>query len=81
MQIFLKNDRTYTLEVEKETTIDELKKKIKDKLGINHNSYFMVCSGKLIGNGKIGDYHIYTDSTIHINIRSNFSHVKNSESE
>ncbi len=72
MQIFIKHNRTYTLEVEKETTIDELKQKIKDKLGLIPKSYFMVCSGKLIGSGNISDYKIEKDSTIYINLRLNY---------
>jgi hypothetical protein len=81
MQIFIKHNHTYTLDVEKETTIDEVKEKIQDKLGLTPNSYFMVCSGKLINNGKIGDYHIYKDSTIHINIRLNFTNLKISNND
>jgi hypothetical protein len=69
MQIFIRHDKTLTLDVEQDSDVQIIRDKIFDKLGFTKEDYYMVCAGKLIGKGKISDYHIVKDSVIHVNLR------------
>ena len=73
MQIFIKNDKTIVAEIDQDASTQDLKEIISMKFGYPHNIYYMSCNGKLIGKGKISEYKITKDSTIHISLRLNYN--------
>ena len=69
MQIFVKtlSGKTITVEVEKDDTIENLKRKICDKQGVPADQQRLIFSGKQLENGNtIGDYSMQQGSTVHL---------------
>lgn len=72
-QIFVKtiNGKTITIDIEKNLTVLELKKKIFDKEGLPIRLQMLSFSSKTLGiNSKtLEDYNINKESTIHLGIK------------
>ena len=69
MQICIKTatDKTITVEVELNLTIDELKSRIQEKAGINLGLQRLIFEGKELEEGRtLADYNIKDSQTIHL---------------
>ncbi len=69
MQIFIKHNKTLTYNVEPEMFVKDLHKLIGTREHISQEYFFLVHNGKIIESGKLSDYKVEKDSTIHVNIR------------
>ena len=73
MQIYIKNASDgvlFTLEIDKSDTIDDLRRRINDKVGIPKDSIRLIFSGKvLMYETKCTDYGIRQDSVLHMVLR------------
>ena len=70
-QIFIKNNKSYTMNVNKNTTIEEIHRFILEKLKIPQDFYYLSIGNKILDDDKkILDYPIGSESTIHIIIRA-----------
>lgn len=70
MQIFIKFDKTYTLTVTPDTTIEQVKKMIQNKTDIPINHQLLVGLGLGLNNEKkLSDYDITSDTTFYLSIK------------
>jgi hypothetical protein len=70
MQIFVKNQKTFTYVVEYSDTIESLKEKIFDREAIPNEFYYLSFGGKILEPTRVfSDYLITEGSTILLNYR------------
>lgn len=76
MQLFFRvlngeNTNVQTLEVEPNTSIDEIRAKVQEKTSIPQDKIVILFAGKVVTNGKtLSDYNIQKESTLQVIIRT-----------
>ncbi len=77
MQIFVRASKLFVLEVEPNTTLDELKEMIMDREGFPPEIYYLSHSGRILSKGTMKELNISRESLIHLNFR--FGVIKKSD--
>lgn len=72
MQIFVKTltGRTMSLDVEENTSVNEVKRMIESAEGVPHGDQRLIFEGKQLEDKQtLGDYNIQKESTLHLVLR------------
>ena len=69
MQIFVRANKLFSLEVHPTTTLEELKELIQDKEGYPPDIYYLVHCGRILKNGTMKEQNVINESTIHLSFR------------
>jgi hypothetical protein len=72
MQLFLKLNSTYVIDIDENATVGDLHEKILDKTGIPKKNYFLTSNGKYIENikdAKLSNYKMENSTTVHMSLR------------
>jgi hypothetical protein len=69
MQLFVKHNKTLTYNVEPDISLKDFREMISNRVNVALEYFFLVHNGKIIEKGKLSDYNVGKDSTIHVNIR------------
>lgn len=83
IQIFVKclDNKTITIDVELDETVESLKEKVAEKSGVPSDIMRLIFAGKqLVDEKTIGDYDINKESTLHLLLRlRGGDHVSNAD--
>ncbi len=69
MQIFVRANKLFSLEVQPTTTLEELKELIQDREGYPPDIYYLIHSGRILKKGTMVEQNVMNESTIHLNFR------------
>ncbi|XP_058230575.1 uncharacterized protein LOC131343153 [Hemibagrus wyckioides] len=72
LQVFVKNEKgqTKTYDITDEETVDQLKRKVRQKEGTPEDQQRLIFNGRQLDSGrKLQDYDIVSGSTIHMTLR------------
>lgn len=69
MQIFVRANKLFSLEVQPTTTLEELKELIQDKEGYPPDIYYLMHSGRILKKGTLKEQNVMNESTIHLSFR------------
>ncbi len=74
MQVFVRGEKTYTLDVSASETVEEVKRRLSERTGVPAEMLFLILGGKCLGNHfSLADYGVQRGSTLLMGLRP---HVK-----